>query len=117
MIQLPLSQYEMPVTYRVNGGQGIQFVVPGRGQELRWAAHSVCVIAHSSTISLYPIQLLITLSFSVTDLAQVSMPMISRDPGIRLGSTQFGQICWKSMLRSHFMLSLEVEINYIVIRE
>lgn len=40
MIQITLAPHEMGITYRVNGGQGIQFFVPGRNQELRWAAHS-----------------------------------------------------------------------------
>jgi len=42
MVQIPLARHEMHVTYRVNGGEGIQFVIPGQGQELRWATHSVC---------------------------------------------------------------------------
>jgi hypothetical protein len=30
----------MVVTYSLNGGEGIEFVVPKIGQNLRWAAHS-----------------------------------------------------------------------------
>jgi len=44
MVQIPLAEHEMPVTYCVNGGQAMQFFVPGCGQELRWAAHSVCIL-------------------------------------------------------------------------
>lgn len=41
MIQIPLADNEMSVTYRVNNGYGIQFFIPGKGQELRWATYSV----------------------------------------------------------------------------
>lgn len=30
----------MVVRYSLNGGEGIEFVVPKEGQNLRWAAHS-----------------------------------------------------------------------------
>jgi len=57
MLQIPLAQHEMPVTYRVNGGEGIQFVIPGRGQELRWATYSVC-ISTSFSVPINPVQTL-----------------------------------------------------------
>lgn len=41
MIEVPLSQVEMPVSYSVNNGVSIEFVVPAIGQNMRWAAHSV----------------------------------------------------------------------------
>ncbi|KIY71124.1 hypothetical protein CYLTODRAFT_419127 [Cylindrobasidium torrendii FP15055 ss-10] len=40
MIHIPLGQSEMPVWYSINGGQKMQFFVPGRTQNFRWAAHS-----------------------------------------------------------------------------
>lgn len=40
MIEVPLQQIEVAVRYRLNGGAGIEFVVPKQGQNLRWAAHS-----------------------------------------------------------------------------
>lgn len=41
MIHIPLGPSEMRVSYSVNKGQEMQFFVPGRGQNMRWAAHSV----------------------------------------------------------------------------
>jgi hypothetical protein len=41
MITIPLSAHEMEITYRINNGQAINFFVPGRNQNMRWAAHSV----------------------------------------------------------------------------
>lgn len=32
----------MIVKYTVNNGQPLEFYVPGREQEMRWAAYSVC---------------------------------------------------------------------------
>ncbi|EMD34460.1 hypothetical protein CERSUDRAFT_97712 [Gelatoporia subvermispora B] len=40
MIEIPLAQNEMRVYYSVNGGQQFQFYVPGRTQNMRWAAYS-----------------------------------------------------------------------------
>ncbi|KAF8321571.1 hypothetical protein DL93DRAFT_2163184 [Clavulina sp. PMI_390] len=40
MIQIPLSDVEMPIHYSVNKGALIEFVVPAIGQNMRWAAHS-----------------------------------------------------------------------------
>jgi hypothetical protein len=41
LIQIPLSNVEMPVKYSINNGAWIEFVVPAIGQNMRWAAHSV----------------------------------------------------------------------------
>ncbi|OCH90292.1 hypothetical protein OBBRIDRAFT_812785 [Obba rivulosa] len=40
MIEIPLRQNEMRVSYSMNGGQQFQFHVPGRSQNMRWAAYS-----------------------------------------------------------------------------
>ncbi|KAF5354769.1 hypothetical protein D9756_005741 [Leucocoprinus leucothites] len=40
MIRIPLSEHEMEITYRINNGQAMNFFVPGRNQNMRWAAHS-----------------------------------------------------------------------------
>ncbi|KXN82589.1 hypothetical protein AN958_02440 [Leucoagaricus sp. SymC.cos] len=40
MIRIPLGDHEMEITYRINNGQAINFYVPGRRQNMRWAAHS-----------------------------------------------------------------------------
>ncbi|KAI0071818.1 hypothetical protein K474DRAFT_1712149 [Panus rudis PR-1116 ss-1] len=40
MIHIPLAQHEMRITYSVNNGQPMHFTVPGRQQEMRWAAFS-----------------------------------------------------------------------------
>jgi hypothetical protein len=57
MLQIPLARHEMTVTYRVNGGEGIQFVIPGQGQELRWATYSVRILTFLS-VSTNPFQIL-----------------------------------------------------------
>ena len=41
MIHIPLGPQEMRVTYSINNGQELDFVVPGRTQNMRWAAYSV----------------------------------------------------------------------------
>ncbi|KAI5124487.1 hypothetical protein M0805_003014 [Coniferiporia weirii] len=40
LIQIPLSQAEMCVRYTINDGQALEFYVPGRNQNMRWAAYS-----------------------------------------------------------------------------
>ncbi|PPQ73897.1 hypothetical protein CVT26_011729, partial [Gymnopilus dilepis] len=40
LIKVPLAQHEMPVRYSINRGQQLEFWVPGRNQNMRWAAHS-----------------------------------------------------------------------------
>ncbi|KAL0071464.1 hypothetical protein AAF712_001321 [Marasmius tenuissimus] len=40
MIRIPLESNEMPITYTINNGQQMQFYVPGRNQNMRWASHS-----------------------------------------------------------------------------
>ena len=42
LIQIPTAQNEMTVYYSINNGQRLEFWVPGRNQNMRWAAHSVC---------------------------------------------------------------------------
>ena len=38
--EVPLQNVEMTVKYRLNGGPALSFVIPAKGQNLRWAAHS-----------------------------------------------------------------------------
>ena len=38
-LEIPLAEYEMPVHYSVNGGNELQFWVPGRSQNMRWMGH------------------------------------------------------------------------------
>ncbi|KIM49433.1 hypothetical protein M413DRAFT_438618 [Hebeloma cylindrosporum] len=40
LIKIPLANHEMAITYSINNGQEIEFWVPGRMQNMRWAAHS-----------------------------------------------------------------------------
>ncbi|KAF9009415.1 hypothetical protein BDQ17DRAFT_1348058 [Cyathus striatus] len=42
MIRIPLGDHEMSVTYVINNGQQLEFVVPGRNQNMRWAAIAYC---------------------------------------------------------------------------
>lgn len=39
-LQIPLQPFEQTVTYRLNQGHGIDFLVPAIGMNMRWAAHS-----------------------------------------------------------------------------
>lgn len=41
MIHIPLGSHEMRVSYAVNNGIEMNFYVPGRDQNMRWAAYSV----------------------------------------------------------------------------
>lgn len=40
MVQIPLGPNEMAIQYRINGGQLLEFYVPGIGQNMRIAATS-----------------------------------------------------------------------------
>jgi hypothetical protein len=40
-IQVPLGPFEMKIKYSINEGQELEFYVPGRFENMRWAAHSV----------------------------------------------------------------------------
>ncbi|KAL0947072.1 hypothetical protein HGRIS_013213 [Hohenbuehelia grisea] len=40
LIEIPLGHSEMSIAYSINKGQQLQFYVPGRNQNMRWAAHS-----------------------------------------------------------------------------
>jgi hypothetical protein len=39
-LEIPLQPFEQTVTYRLNQGHGIEFLVPAIGMNMRWAAHS-----------------------------------------------------------------------------
>ena len=41
MIEIPLSSREMKINYTINNGLELNFFVPGRNQNMRWAAYSV----------------------------------------------------------------------------
>lgn len=41
LVKIPLGEHEMAISYSVNKGQQLEFFVPGRNQNMRWAAHSV----------------------------------------------------------------------------
>ncbi|KAH9923948.1 uncharacterized protein BXZ73DRAFT_50764 [Epithele typhae] len=40
MIEIPLASHEMKINYTINHGLDLQFFVPGRNQNMRWAAYS-----------------------------------------------------------------------------
>ena len=40
-IEIPLGQHQMAVKYSINSGQELEFYVPGRAQNMRWATYSV----------------------------------------------------------------------------
>ena len=41
MIEIPLTEHEMRINYTINKGIELNFHVPGRNQNMRWAAYSV----------------------------------------------------------------------------
>ena len=41
MIEIPLTSHEMRISYTINNGIELNFHVPGRNQNMRWAAYSV----------------------------------------------------------------------------
>ena len=41
MIEIPLMDHEMRINYTINNGIELNFHVPGRNQNMRWAAYSV----------------------------------------------------------------------------
>ncbi|KAI9056891.1 hypothetical protein FKP32DRAFT_1762870 [Trametes sanguinea] len=40
MIEIPLTSHEMKISYTINNGIELNFFVPGRNQNMRWAAYS-----------------------------------------------------------------------------
>lgn len=60
----------MAITYTINSGQELEFFIPGRCQNMRWATHSVsiCWVFYSGNPSNI---------FSVMAFQQVSIKMIS----------------------------------------
>ncbi len=47
MIEIPLISHEMKINYTINNGIELTFYVPGRDQNMRWAAYSVRMQAAS----------------------------------------------------------------------
>lgn len=85
MVQIPLSENEMCVSYSVNNGHRIQFYVPGKGQEMRWATYSV-----SGTLAAL---FLLMVVGSATASVLESMQMIFEDRVMLLDLTLYGQTC------------------------
>jgi hypothetical protein len=50
MVQVPLTEVEMGINYRVNGGVEVEFFVPALDQNMRWAAHSVAIFIYNDLI-------------------------------------------------------------------
>lgn len=46
LLAVPMQAYEMSVTYRLNDGAPLDFLVPAIGQNMRWAAHSCNGFSH-----------------------------------------------------------------------
>ena len=51
MIHVPLGPGQMRVMYSINRGQEMEFYVPGRNQNMRWAAYSVRSLRYISTVA------------------------------------------------------------------
>ena len=45
MVEIPLSEHEKGIAYRINNGICLEFFVPARGQNFRWAAYSVSALS------------------------------------------------------------------------
>lgn len=48
MIEIPLASHEMKINYTINNGLELSFHVPGRNQNMRWAAYSVSMLCFHS---------------------------------------------------------------------
>lgn len=57
-IQIPLGSTEMLINYSINNGQELEFHVPGRNQNMRWAAHSVsnCSEPQGTPLMIFKVQ-------------------------------------------------------------
>ena len=52
MIEIPLTSHEMRISYTINNGIELNFHVPGRNQNMRWAAYSVSSLCFFPTASM-----------------------------------------------------------------
>lgn len=95
-IQIPLGEHEISVKYSLNHGQDLEFYVPGRNQNMRWAAHSVCDRSHSIHGGKTDTHR------SAMDLVPVLTLMISVDLDSNLDMILYGQTCCQNMQTNHF---------------
>ena len=51
MIEIPLTSHEMKINYTINNGMELNFFVPGRNQNMRWAAYSVSLTPRRAVLS------------------------------------------------------------------
>ena len=103
----------MAIKYSVNNGQLIEFWVPGRMQNMRWAAYSVRV--HVQVCGSFFVYFSVTCSlpFSAMDSRQVWIQTIF---GVQVSNrvmTLYGWIYLQNIMNNHFMHWLEGGINSI----
>ena len=91
LIQIPLADSEMEIHYSINDGLEMSFFIPGRGQTMRMAAHSV------SSLNLSSLPLLGFLTPSIRVSAMGSAPVLIQmnfaDQGSRVDTTLCGLTC------------------------
>jgi len=101
LIRVPLAQREMVVTYSINGGQKLAFHVPGRGDNMRLAIHSVSSY-RTSSLRLVGWR---SISFSATGFPLVSIKMTLGDQASNQVMTLSGWTCSPNMPNNLSMLS------------
>jgi hypothetical protein len=108
-LAVDLYDNEMKVSYSLNNGQSINFWVPGRNQNFRWAAHSVreshllCVLGLTSP--------------SAMDSPLVSIKTCSGLPAFSRVMTQCGWTFSIDTASNPITRLSEEVINYIVTRK
>ena len=107
MIHIPLGESQMRVSYSVNNGIEMDFFVPGRMQNMRWAAYSVSLSPSCFCPSFMPPERLISPVFasllSAMVLVRVLTLMTSVDRAFKAATTLYGWIYFKSTPRNLFM--------------
>ncbi|KAG6845184.1 hypothetical protein H0H87_012741 [Tephrocybe sp. NHM501043] len=79
LIQIPLGPQQMNIAYSINSGQQLDFYVPGRSQNMRWAAHST----HDEYVWYVPLQSLdnlLLIAFMSCQMIMVGSPILYSNP-------------------------------------
>ena len=108
LIQVPLGPHEMAITYSINSGQRLEFFVPGRTQNMRWAAHSVSLPSR-------PSRSVTEGGTSAMGFQLVSIQMIFVDQDSSQVMTLSGSTCCINMRKNLSMHLLAAETSCIAI--
>ena len=81
----------MSIKYTINNGQTLEFFVPGRNQNMRWAAYSVSVLVHYPMMQIYERVCVRSAMASVLESTQMTSEVqVSTVDMILSGSTCYG---------------------------